>query len=521
VIQLLERNDLVFIILSSTDYPQTMRGGGADTELGEYALLSTNEEHGDAQSGEKVAESFENVEPDYLSLDSKSPISERRLVQKIDRRIMPCLILMIILNYLDRNALANARVQGIEASLRLTGSQFNTAISVFFIGYIGLQIPSNLLLTRVRPSIYLPGCMIVWGLLSGMTAFVQGFYGLLLVRFFLGMVEAPFFPGALFLLSSWYTKEELAFRTSMLYSGSLLAGAFGGFVGAGIEYDLNGVMQMASWRWLFLIESTCTILLAICAIFILPDYPHTTRWLSPEEQALAVARIQAHSGMQDRKRGRLTYGLKLAVMDYKVWLLALVIITKTSAGAVTSFIPTLVATFDYSRIATLLLIAPPYVVATVTALCVSYSSDKMSERAYHIIVPIFLAMLGFFVFGITLNQIARYFSLCLMLAGVYGSYNVALAWISSTLPSPVEKRSAAIINTVGNLAQIYSPYFYLAKNGPRYLGAMVANGVFCLACLGAVWLLRVYLKKENEKLASAEAAGCEERGMKKKLRYVL
>jgi MFS family permease len=377
------------------------------------------------------------------------------------------------------------------------------------VGYIGLQIPSNLLLTRVRPSIYLPGCMIAWGLLSGTTAFVKGFHGLVLVRFFLGMVEAPFFPGALFLLSSWYTKEELAFRTSLLYSGSLVAGAFGGFVGAGIEYDLKGVLNMASWRWLFLIEATSTVILAVCAIFILPDYPHTTRWLTPEERALAVARISSHSGMQDKKRGSLLQGLKFALVDPKVWLLALIIITKTSAGAVTSFIPTLVATFNFSPVSTLLLIAPPYLAAAATALAVSYSSDKRSERSYHILLPIFLAMLGFLIFGATLAPLPRYLSMFLMLAGIYGSYNVALAWISSTLPHPVEKRSAAIaiINTVGNMAQIYSPYFYLKENGPRYLGAMIANGGFCLACLGAVWALRQYLRKENVKIDRGEMLG--------------
>jgi MFS family permease len=517
-----------------------MRKDGTDTELGAYALLTRNEEelgsHGELkrhqdeeESKEYEADDLEEdmaVEDYLLDNAMKSHISshdEKRLLRKIDLRIMPTLILMIILNYLDRNALANARIQGIENSLNLAGGQFNTAISVFFIGYIGLQIPSNLLLTRVRPSIYLPACMIAWGGLSGMTAFISNFKGLVLVRFFLGMVEAPFFPGALFLLSSWYTKEELAFRTSLLYSGSLLSGAFGGFVGAGIEGGLKGVRGLDSWRWLFLIESSATVLLAICAIFILPDYPHTTRWLTPAERELAVQRVQRHSGIQDKTRTKLLHGLKLAVADYKVWLLALIIITKTSAGAVTSFIPTLVATFKYTPISTLLLIAPPYLLATVTALGVSWSSDKKSERAYHILVPIFAAMLGFFVFAATTALIPRYLSLFLMLAGVYGSYNVALAWISSTLPHPVEKRSAAIaiINTVGNCAQIYSPFMYLPESGPGYLGAMVANGGFCLACLGAVWLLRRYLIKENAEIAAVEAQGGRKEGVNRGFRYVI
>lgn len=115
---------------------------------------------------------------------------EKKLVRKIDIRLMPMLIIMIVLNYLDRNALANARVQGIEKDLGLKGDQFNTAISVLFAGYIALQIPSNLIITRIRPSLYLPGCMVIWGIVSGCTALVHNFTGLVLVRFFLGFVEA-------------------------------------------------------------------------------------------------------------------------------------------------------------------------------------------------------------------------------------------------------------------------------------------------------------------------------------------
>jgi len=447
---------------------------------------------------------------DFNALDAMEPAEyaakEKRLVWKVDLRLMPCLILMIVLNYLDRNALANARIQGIEKSLGLHGDQFNTCISVLFAGYIALQIPSNAILVRTRPSIYLPVCMAVWGVVSSLTAVVHNFTGLVLVRFFLGFVEAPYFPGALFLLSSWYTREELALRTSILYGGSLLSGGFGSLVGAGVQSGLNGARGVVSWRWLFIIEGSITVFVSICASFIIPDFPHTTRWLSQEERAIATKRLQYTSGSHDTERGSLLSGVKMATMDYKVWLLASIIITKTSAGAVTSFIPTLVATFKYSRVNTLLLVAPPYVFATILALLVSYSSDKNHERCFHIVVPIFFGMAGFIIAASTTILAARYLSLFLMLGGVYGSYNVALAWISSTLPRPVEKRAAAIalVNTVGNIAQIYSPYMYPESDGPKYLIAMICNSVFCVACLTVTLGLRWCLKKENEKLEVLE-----------------
>src|ERR1700742_2388606 len=112
--------------------------------------------------------------------------------------------------------------------------------------------------------------MVAWGVLSGLTALTHNFHGLVTVRFFLGIVEAPYFPGALFLLSSWYTRKELALRTSILYTGSLLSGGLGGLVGAGIESSLNGARGLPAWKWLFIIEASITVLIAFCAIFILP-----------------------------------------------------------------------------------------------------------------------------------------------------------------------------------------------------------------------------------------------------------
>ena len=125
---------------------------------------------------------------------------------------------------------------------------------------------------------------------------------------------------------------------------------------------------------------------------------------------------------------------------------------------------------------------------------------------HSIVVPIFFGMAGFIIAASTTILAARYLSLFLMLGGVYGSYNVALAWISSTLPRPVEKRAAAIalVNTVGNIAQIYSPYMYPKSDGPKYLTAMICNAAFCLACIAVTLGLRWCLMNENDKLQMLE-----------------
>lgn len=292
-----------------------------------------------------------------------------------------------------------------------------------------------MLLTRVRPSIYLPVAMALWGTTSACTALVKDFTGLVLCRFILGFMEAPFFPGALFFLSCWYTRKELATRTAVLYFGSLLSSAFGGLFGAAIQYGLDGFLGLYSWQWLFILEGTATVGLSVFAMFILPDFPSTTKWLSEREKAIAMYRLRESSGSLDEKRGSILAGLRMAVTDYKVWLLTAIMLMKTSAAAVVSFIPTLVATFAFSNVQSLLMVAPPYVFAAFISLGVSISSDKLSERYFHLTLPLLLAMIGFLVMSASTSIGPRYTALFLILGGLYGGFNVAIAWVSSTVSS--------------------------------------------------------------------------------------
>lgn len=141
-----------------------------------------------------------------------------------------------------------------EVELGLVGNQYQTAVSILFVGYLLMQVPSNLFLNKFgRPGVYLPAVMVVWGTISALTAACRNFTGLVLVRFFLGFVEAAYFPGCLYFLSSWYTRKELAFRTAMLYVGSLLSGAFSGLIAAGITNGMDGDLGLGAWRWLFIV----------------------------------------------------------------------------------------------------------------------------------------------------------------------------------------------------------------------------------------------------------------------------
>lgn len=198
-------------------------------------------------------------------------------------------------------------------------------VSILFVGYILMQVPSNLFLNKLgRPSLYIPGVMIIWGVVSGATAGAQGFGGLLAARFFLGFVEAPYFPGCLFYLSSWYTGRELALRTALLYSGSTIAGAFSGLIGAGVVGGLDGAKGLRAWRWLFIIEGAATVVLALCAIPLLPDLPANTMWLSEKERKYATWRLEKEAGRPDCDEGPeqgFWTGFVLAIKDVKTWIL--------------------------------------------------------------------------------------------------------------------------------------------------------------------------------------------------------
>jgi MFS family permease len=144
--------------------------------------------------------------------------------------------------------------------------------------YLLAQVPSNMLLAskKVRPSIYMGCCMIAWATASAITATVHDYKGLVIVRFFLGVLEAPFYPGALYLLSLFYTRKEIATRVSILYSGNIFAVSFAGLIAAAAFSTLDGAHGLAGWKWLFIIEGAVTFGVAVIAIFLLPR-PFETR----------------------------------------------------------------------------------------------------------------------------------------------------------------------------------------------------------------------------------------------------
>ncbi|KAJ5690308.1 hypothetical protein N7462_004700 [Penicillium macrosclerotiorum] len=433
---------------------------------------------------------------------------EKKLLWKIDLRLLPLMMLIYVLNYLDRNNIATARLGTLEEDLKLEGDQYNTIISLFFVGYILTQIPTNMILNKMRPSIFLPSVMCGWAVVSTCTGAVQNYQGLLALRFVLGFVEAPFFPGALFLFSSWYTKKELAARISILYVAAQISGAFGGLLGSAIMSGMNGKASLPAWRWLFIIEGAATIPVAMVSMFILPDYPATTKFLTDEERALAIARLAEDANECDHDETQNKWeGLKLAFTDpvlYIIWLMQLGLNT---SAAFTNFFPTIVKTLGYNTTSTLLLSAPPYIFAAFLSVLNSLHSDRFSERWLHVVWPQIFSSIGFIISAVTLNVAARYISTFMMMS-IYGSFGCILSWVSASLPRPRSKRAVAyaVVNAGSNFASIYASYFYPASQGPQYWQANVANVAFCGLCIFMATLLHFILRWRNRRLDRATDA---------------
>ncbi|KAG4441298.1 hypothetical protein IFR05_003226 [Cadophora sp. M221] len=450
----------------------------------------------------------------YVEFASKDEqwkaIQNKKLLRKVDIRLLPFLILMYLLNFLDRSNLAQARLGTLEADLGMTGTDFNLATSILFVGYLTMQLPSNLLITRVRPSIYLGGVMTLWGVVSAAQAGTKSFSGLLACRIMLGVTEAPFFPGAIMLLSSWYTRQELAHRISWFYSGNALANMFGGLLAAGILGNLDGAHGITGWRWLFIVEGVITIGVAFASIFVLPDFPATAEWLSDEERHFAQWRmVDDAKESDDTNATGLMDGLKLALKDYRLYIFIIFQHLSLLSQTFQYFFPTIVNTLGFNKITTLLLTAPVWFATFLVSLLVTWTSGKSGDRSLHIICLMMVSLIGNIIVISATSTGARFFAMFLMPMGAVSAYQIIVAWVANSFIRPNVKRSAsiAICNMIGNTASIYGSYMYPKSDGPRYLagGAAVAGICFIVAALAFV--LRLVHIKENKKLERAEAEG--------------
>jgi MFS family permease len=217
---------------------------------------------------------------------------ERKLVRKIDLYLLPAIWGMYLLSYMVRTIMGNAEQAGMKEALELDSNKYSVSLVVFFIGYVLCGIPSNMILSRVRPSIFLPTIMFLWGGVTVAMGWMPNYQTLVGLRVLVGVLEAGFAPGVLLILSSWYKPNEQSKRFGIYISAAILSGAFGGLIAGAIDGNLDGAHGIAGWRWLFIVEGAACAGWSLISYFLLLDFPATSMRLTERERELAIQRLQ-------------------------------------------------------------------------------------------------------------------------------------------------------------------------------------------------------------------------------------
>ncbi|USW57174.1 Putative major facilitator superfamily, MFS transporter superfamily [Septoria linicola] len=304
----------------------------------------------------------------------------------MDLHILPWICSAYLVNYLDRVNLGNARTlnndmpeDNIVQQLGMSGNRYSIAVAVFFVPF-----PSNILLKYFTPRVWIGRIMISWGIVTLCTAAVSSYAGLLVVRFFLGLAEAGFFPGVIMYLCFWYPPHERATRMAIFAGSVAVAGAFSGLLASGIGF-MNGVGGLRGWQWLFIWTGMPAVILGVAVWLWMPNYPQDCTFLDEEERAFAIARMGPFAPSADDKHFDKSVA-KQTLMEPLFWIFALQYSFMTnSLNAFGYFAPTIVASLGFEGHTAQLLTVPPNVFALIIIIGNCLHSDFTKERTKHVI----------------------------------------------------------------------------------------------------------------------------------------
>ncbi|KAI5456668.1 major facilitator superfamily domain-containing protein [Mariannaea sp. PMI_226] len=425
----------------------------------------------------------------------------RRILRKVDYRIVPALAVMYLISFIDRSNIGNAKVAGMNEDLGLSGSQYNIALSVFFIPYILFEIPSNIILKLVRPSIWMPSIMLAWGIVLTLMGIISDFRGLAISRFFLGLTEAGFFPGSTYLLTTWYCRYEVQTRMVIFFAGASLSGAFSGLLAYGIQH-MDGIGNIHGWQWIFILEGIVTVLVAVTLYFCLPDGPSSATFLSEEEKRFLILRLENDTGSS---QGRVTNHDKMslihvlnALTDWRVYFAVVIYMGSTVGIYAFSFtLPSVIKEFGYSAANAQLLTVPIYVFAMICATATAIASDRYQQRANFILGSCVVSVLSFIALTATPRPGlpgVTYGFLFMAAGGLYSSIVPTISWIGNNM-APSSKRAIGMAAVIagGNMGGIVGSNIFLVKEAPKYwTGYGVCLSIAVCATISTLILKRSY-----------------------------
>ncbi|KAF8807368.1 MFS general substrate transporter [Phlegmacium glaucopus] len=441
-------------------------------------------------------------ESDSIEHSDLVPLKEEAsLRRKFDVFLLPPLALMYLFNALDKGNVGNAKTDGWDKDIHLTGNQYYLLVMIFYVPFCLFGTPISLLVKKFSAARVLPLMMLGFGSMSIFAAIAKNFSQIFAIRFFLGIFEAPMLPGVVFYLSTFYKRNELASRVGLFYAASSISGAFSGLIAYGVFHIHNP--KYHSWQFLFWIEGAGTIFFAIFAWFWLPLSPSTWTRLNERQKVVAKSRILADSSVVVDERLNIRDAFK-PFADPMYWLWAMISLSfGVPLASVNNFLPQIVASLGYSTIRTNLLTVAPNIVGTVALLLLTFSSDYFRERSFHICIALATALTGFIILGsidVLKHRHVAYFACFLLTSGAFAPSVLVSAWYSNNTPSESRRAVvAAVMVAIANSSGLISTNVFRAQDEPKYIPALATSAAFGGLCLLLVASTGIYMRIENRR----------------------
>jgi ACS family tartrate transporter-like MFS transporter len=426
---------------------------------------------------------------------------EKSAMRKIYLRLLPFAVFSYFLAYIDRINVSFAGLT-MRQDLQMSAAAFGFAAGTFYWGYFICEVPSNVILEKVGARLWIARIMITWGILAGVTALVSGSTSFAVVRFFLGVAEAGFFPGIVLYFTYWFPSHHHARIVSGFLIGLPIAVAAGAPVSTGI-LALDGMFGLRGWQIMYIAEAIPTILIGIVTLFVLTDRPEQASFLTVEEKSWLANKLLAERRAKEEVK---TFGVWQSMFDPKVLLLSLNYfgIVVASLGMLI-FIPQIIKSIGAgsSNMAVGWLTMIPYLCGGISLVVWGRISDRMQERRWNLLAACLVSAIGLFIAGYTMGSWWSLAGMSLAAMGFYGSKGPFWAMPSMFLTGTAAAASIAWINSIGNLGGFF---------GPWYVGVMkdvtgsYAGGLYGLAllCLGSAIICALFLNIPNVVVARAE-----------------
>ncbi|GAA1091291.1 MFS transporter [Nocardiopsis composta] len=424
-----------------------------------------------------------------MSASPSTPGTARPLdsaVGKVFRRVVPLFIVMLICNQLNRSNIGYAQVH-LEADVGIGAAAYGLGAGLFFIAYALFELPSNMLMERYGPKVWLTRIMVSWGLVSAAMALVTNETTFYILRFLLGAAEAGFFPAIIYFFSRWLPESHRGRATALFVAGSSIAAAISGPL-SGPLLSMHGIAGVAGWQWLFALEGALSVVVGLIAYRMLDSSVSDARWLGPEEKAALLGEIEREDAAKRAGAGTAKVSrLRLLLNRQMLIFCSIYFAIQLSIYANTFWLPTIVRRIEGTGDITVgLLSSLPWICAVAAMYAAGRASDRLGRSKPLLVAALLVAAVGTFLAA----ELSPAWALVMLCVAAMGFKSASpLFW---TIPQgsvhPMAVAAAiAVINSLGNLGGFVAPYgFGLIKEAT----GEVTHGLYALAamCLLAVVL---------------------------------